>query len=198
MSLNFRNYLCLLMFSIIAAPVWAQQWQLDPETAPKFTITGTSTLSDWEVVCPGVSDMPSTITFNPQKPEQIAEFGFKVPVETMDGGRGSSMNDKIKTAFVSTENPYVQFVQTQPASVTSAGSPGSFTINSTGTLSMAGMDKTVTVQSKAEVIDDALVISGFKNMKFSEFNMTPPSAMFGQIKTHDDIVVSYELRYIKQ
>ena len=108
------------------------------------------------------------------------------------------MNDKIKTAFVSTEHPYVQFVQSQPASVTSTGNPGTFTINSTGTLSMAGMDKTVTVQCKAEIIDDALVISGFKNMKFSEFNMTPPSAMFGQIKTHDDIVVSYELRYIKQ
>lgn len=198
MSLNIRNYLCLLMFSIVVAPVWAQQWQLDQENAPKFSITGTSTLSDWEVVCPGVSDMPASLTLDPRKPEQIAAFGFKVPVETMDGGRGSSMNDKIKTAFVSTENPYVQFVQTQPANVTSSGETGAYTINSTGTLSMAGIDKTVTVECTAVVNDDTLVISGFKNMKFSEFNMTPPSAMFGQIKTHDDIVVSYEFRYIKQ
>jgi hypothetical protein len=186
------------MFSIMVAPVWAQQWQLDPESTPKFSITGTSTLSDWEVVCPGVSDMPTSLSFDPNKPGKITAFGFKVPVETMDGGRGSSMNDKIKTAFVSTENPYVKFEQTKPADVIKSGGSGNYTINSTGTLSMAGMDKTITVECAAVVEGNTLVISGFKNMKFSEFNMTPPSAMFGQIKTHDDIVVNYEFRYIKQ
>jgi hypothetical protein len=198
MRLNTGSTICILLLVLTVTHLSAQQWKLDQEHAPKVSVTGTSTLSDWEVTCPGVSDVPALLTFDPQKPEQITEFGFKVPVETMDGGRGASMNDKIKTAFVSTEHPYVQFSQSQPASITSSGNPGEYTINSTGTLSMAGVDKTINVQCTAVVKDDILVISGFKDMKFSEFNMTPPSAMFGQIKTNDDIVVSYQFRYLKQ
>ena len=198
MTFILRSVLCMLMVTITVVHLSAQQWKLDKDNLPKVSITGTSTLSDWEVVCEGVTGMPDQLDFDSSKPSQIIDFGFKVPVETMDGGRGASMNDKIKTAFESTTNPYVTYSQTEPAKVTRSAGSDEFKISSTGTLSMAGLDKSITVECLAVITDGVLVISGFKDLKFSEYKMAPPTAMFGQIKTHDDIVVNYEFRYLKQ
>jgi hypothetical protein len=176
----------------------AQNWKLDPDSAVLVDITGTSTLHDWKVTCPGVQDAPQQISFNPDEPGQIAEFGFKVPVDSMDGGRGASMNTKTYNAFQSSQNPFVQYQQNQPATITKTAESGVFTITSMGTLSMAGVDKSVTVKCTGTIKNETLVITGSKDLKISDYGMVPPSAMFGQIKTHDDVTVNYEFRYIKQ
>ena len=188
--------LCMAGTGLLSAQI--QNWKLDADSVVLVDITGTSTLHDWKVTCPGVQDAPQQISFDLGGPGQIAEFGFKVPVETMDGGRGSSMNTKIKDAFQSSNHPFVQYQQNQPATITETSEQGVFTITSMGTLSMAGVDKSITVKCSGTINNGTLVITGSQDMKISDFGMVPPSAMFGQIKTHDDVTVNYEFRYIKQ
>ena len=198
MKSPIKNLYCLvgiLLAGSICYSANAQTWQLAPDSAVQVSITGTSTLTDWKVVSSGIQGVPGQLTIS-EEPSQIGAFGFKVPVAGMDGGRGSSMNDKILDAFKSSENPFVEYTQTQPAKVTKSGD--TYTITSTGTLAMAGTTKTVTVESTGVVKNGMLIISGYKDVKMTDFNMTPPSAMFGQIKTHDDVVVNYEFRYVKK
>ncbi len=185
----------MLLVSVI--PLWGQQWQLDHESSPEITISGTSTLTDWTVTCANVQDTPDQLNLDLQNPGQIAEFGFKVPVANMDGGRGSSMNDKILNAFQSSQHPFVEYQQTSPARVSVPDQSGAVTITSSGNLSMAGATKAVEIKSTAVIKDGKLLISGSKDIKMSDFGITPPSAMFGQIKTNDDVVVSYQFQYIK-
>jgi hypothetical protein len=185
----------ILLAGSFCYTVKAQAWQLAPDSAAQVFVTGTSSLTDWKVTSSDVTGVPEQLVFSDDE-KQITSFGFKVPIEGMDGGRGSSMNDKILTAFKSAENPFVEYNQTEPANVTKSGN--TYTITSTGTLSMAGTSKTITVVSTGVVKNGVLIITGFQGVKMSDFNMTPPSAMFGQIKTHDDVVVNYEFRYLKQ
>jgi len=188
-------YLLMPFWLISVGLIQAQAWKLAADSAIEISITGTSSLHDWKVTSSDVQGVPTQITLgNDQK--QIAFFSFKVPVEEMDGGRGSSMNNKILEAFKSTEHPFVQYTQTGSADVVKSGE--SHTISSTGTLSMAGVDKPISVICTATVKNGELIISGNQKIKMTDYNMIPPSAMFGQIKTHDGVVVNYQFRYVKQ
>ena len=201
MIFKSRLFLCLMLIFLVGTgyhTAQAQNWKLDPESPVLVEITGTSTLHDWKVISPGTQEVPTQLSFNLKDPSQIIEFGFKVPVDSMDGGRGSSMNTKIFDAFQSSKYPFVHYHQNQPATLTETSEPGVFDITSVGTLSMAGTDKPITMKCTGTIKDGTLVIAGSKRLKISDFGMIPPTAMFGQIKTNDDVVVSFEFRYIKQ
>lgn len=171
-----------------------QTWQLDKDFAPQITITGTSTLHDWEVTCSGVDGVPQTLVFDKSNPG-IDNFGFKVPVGSMDGGRGASMNDKIYAAFKSSQNPYIVYQQTQRATIISGNEPASYSLSSQGVISLAGQKKDITVTGTAQLENDFLIFKGSHGLKMRDFEMEPPTAMFGQIKTNDDVVVHFEIRY---
>jgi len=194
--MKFSKPLAFAVFLLLSGhAIQAQQWQLDSEKAPGVSVAGTSTLTDWEVSCTEVLDVPAQISFNPPS-GTIDNFSFKVPVKKMDGGRGASMNDKIVAAFQADEHPFIQFQQTAPSQITTNGN--SYTIQSNGTLTMAGTSKSVTVNTTASIEGDKLVLKGNKELKMTDFDITPPSAMFGQIVTNDDIVVNFEFQYLKK
>jgi hypothetical protein len=192
---KFSTIFSLLTFLLIGTGLFsiqAQNWKLDPNAPVKVGITGTSTLHDWTVTCSSVENVPASLNF--EAPGTIEGFGFKVLVDSMDGGRGSSMNAKIYEAFESSSNPYVSFQQSQPATVEKAES--GYTITSMGTLSMAGTEKPVTVKCTGSIENGVLTISGNNQISMSDYGMTPPSAMFGQIKTNNKVTVNFEFRYI--
>ena len=61
---------------------------------------------------------------------------------------------------------------------------------------MAGKEKDISVDVELDEQAGKLIFKGSKKLKMSDFEMTPPSAMFGQIQTHDDITVHFEFRYL--
>lgn len=193
-----RHIFALIFFLLSSQIAVSQQWQLDSDKTPTVEVTGTSTLTDWTVSCADVQEFPTELTFDPNNPERIDQFAFKVPVEGMDGGRGASMNDKILEAFKVTDHPYVQYQQTSPASVKTSEEANTYSISSAGTLTMAGVSKPVTVDCSAKVDGNKLILTGYQSINMSDFDMTPPSAMFGQIVTGDEVVVTYEFQYVKK
>lgn len=170
-----------------------QNWQLDDGSPPEISVTGTSTLHDWKVTSAGITEVPETLSITDGK--AIEGFGFKIPVDSLDGGRGATMNTKIQTAFKSSENPFINYTQTAPAVLSKAPGSGDFDITSKGILSLAGKETPITVLVKGTFKDGLITLKGSKELKITDFEMEPPSAMFGQIKTHDDIVVHFEFQY---
>ncbi len=193
-----KSKLYLTLAAILFAGTISAQTQhlkIDPEFSPQVYITGTSSLHDWKVTGSGILEVPQELDMTPNHESGIPNFSFKVPVDSLDGGRGSSMNNKILTAFNAAENPYITYQQTAPAQVQqNAGSPN-LTVTSTGNLSMAGVQKTINVSVQGQVENGQVIFKGSKPLKITDYAMTPPSAMFGQIKTHDDVVVHFEFRY---
>lgn len=159
----------------------------------EVSIDGASTLHAWKVEAPDVSGYPEEINFNAMGEGTIEDFGFQVAVATMDGGRGSSMNNKIYKALKSDAHPQVSYKQEEGAAY---GSDGSMT--STGTLEMAGVSKSVSVDVVTAIENDKITFTASYPMKLSDFEIEPPSAMFGQIVTKDDIVVNFQFVYQKQ
>lgn len=78
------------------------------------------------------------------------------------------------------------------------GSSADFTASVTGNLSIAGTTKLVdlNVTGKKKSNGD-LVFNGSKKIKMTDFNVKPPSFMFGAMKTGDDVTVTFSTTFSK-
>lgn len=201
---NFTNFLtaprpmmivALGFFTAGLLPAQSQSFQIAEEEAAVISIDGGSTLHDWTVTCDVIKDFPSDLSLTISEDGQVESFGFSVIVENMDGHRGPIMNNKIKNAFKADEHPQITYRQTEPAAITSVDSDGGFTLVSTGILQMGGVEKEISVEVSGEMKDGQLIFSGSKPLKMTDFQIDPPSAMFGQIQTHDEVTVNFTFRY---
>lgn len=183
--------LFLLIFSICCLSATAQS-TYTVDTIPTISIKGTSTLHDWTVQAGAVADYPTNLTLEIADGATIDSFSFSVPVANLDGGRGPSMNAKIQKAFVMETNPTINYRQNGVATITTGN-----TITSSGILKMAGVAKDMEVVLSVSEEEGLLILKGSKDLKMTDFGMTPPSAMFGQIQTADDITVHFEFVYKK-
>ena len=189
-------FLFLFFSFAITGIVSAQEgtYTIDKETPFEVYVSGSSTLHDWKATVATVTDYPASLIIGK---EAIENFGFKVEVASMDGGRGSTMNGKIYKALKSETHPQITYEQKSAAAI-KALPGGEFKLTSTGVLSIGGKEKTVTVEVMGTKKDGKLVLQAAKPLKLSEFEIDPPSAMFGQIQTHDDVTVHFTFNYLAQ
>ncbi|MFT4566531.1 MAG: hypothetical protein ACI9FN_001492 [Saprospiraceae bacterium] len=172
-------------------------YSISTETiVPEISVTGTSTLHGWKATAAEISDFPNSLSLDLTKESVIENFGFSVTVESLDGGRGSAMNEKIFKAFSSEENPQIIFKQTESLSLPILADGEQVSLNISGVISMAGQSADVSIPVNVEMKEDNLLFSGEQPLKMSAYGITPPSAMFGQIVTDDDIVVHYSFPYM--
>ncbi|MEM6319042.1 MAG: YceI family protein [Bacteroidota bacterium] len=185
----------LLLSFIFPSYLSAQVYEAATENSVMMTVTGTSTLHGWTVTANEVKDVPSSITISDEK--TIDDFRFGVVINSMDGGRGATMNTKIKNALQATEHPVITYEQSETAKITDQQEDGTFTLVSKGVLKMVGQEKPVSITVQGQQTAEGLILKGSHPLTFSEFDIEPPSAMFGQIVCGDDIAVNFEFKYSK-
>ena len=189
-----------LLFLLLGSSLWAQQttYSLDPTST--FSVVGTSTMHDWTATTSEITgeiSLENSLSSLENAPEgnSVGSVSLDITVASLDGGRGKIMNDKIKKALKATEHPDIQYNLTSGTiSEVATEEAGLFTLLTTGTLSMSGAKKEVEISLAGKLLDNqAFSFEGEYAMKMSEFGITPPSAMFGQIQTDDDVVVKFSL-----
>lgn len=189
--------LLLILNMMISNSIEAQSYQLAKDSATIIKVTGTSTLHGWTVIAKEIQDVPSTLAFSGDNDNTIDSFAFGVVVSSMDGGRGSSMNAKITKALQASTHPIINYQQSEPATIKDMDEAGNFKLLSKGVLNMVGLEKAIEIEVIGHKTESGLVLKGSEPLKFSEFDIEPPSAMFGQIVCGDDIAVHFEFRYEK-
>ncbi len=185
-----HNIVIILSLLFIFSNLKSQSFQLSENQS--LSITGTSTLHNWKVDVSEVIGWPNTINVN----SKLEIIELSAEIISMDGGRGASMNGKIQKAFNSTEFPLVTYVQSEPASANVTD--GKVSISSKGVLSMAGTEKEVSFDIIGIIEGSMMTFSGKYPLKMTDFGIEPPSAMFGQIQTDDDVMVVFKIEYIKE
>jgi len=169
-------------------------YTISQDSPVKISVHGTSTLHEWTAKAQKVSDYPEKIKLDPVVGSQIEGFGFSVGSKSLDGGRGSSMNNKISKALLADTHEQITYVQKGSAEVM-AKEDGSMYLISNGVLTLAGVEKEISVEVSFVEEDGTLSLTAVKDFAMSDFNIEPPSAMFGQIKTNDDISIQFEFTY---
>lgn len=182
------NRLSLLALAIgfAGTTLLAQSHQI---SNANFEVEGTSTLHDWTME---TEQLNGTINMSVEgnKISTIDRFDFKLKAESLESGK-STMNDIAHEALKSEDHPMISFKLTNIKSITYSGTTAN--ILASGVLTIAGKSRTVDVKSTGVNNNGTIQIKGSKDLKMTDFDMEPPTAMFGTIKTGDSITINYSL-----
>jgi polyisoprenoid-binding protein YceI len=165
-----------------------------------MTITGTSTLHDWTSK---VNEINGDFVFNndiqnkklPKSGSIVEQIKMVIPVLSIESPRGSTMDKKTYNALKSEENPNMVFeVKSDNIESIIDKSAEKFLLKVTGDLTLAGYTKEITIDLEGQKLPSGqLKFLGAYPIDMVEYEIEPPSAMFGQIKTGKDVVIDFDL-----
>lgn len=193
-----RNPLLLavsLFFSIglLASPstVLAQmEYTLDTES--EISIEGTSTRSDWTVHA-GEIDGSIGIAGDASDPE-VSHGRLTLGSAGIKSGKSTIMDRLMHDALMVDEHPEITYALTQAEQVGPAAADGTYSLNTTGEITLTGTTRDVQIDVTATPLGDGKIrFTGSHAMKMSDYGMTPPTAMFGQLRTADDITIHFDI-----
>lgn len=167
----------------------------------KMTVSGTSTLHDWtsEVnTVNGYVEIGSKMLKKGKvKNGDVLPFvSIVVPVKSIISPRGATMDKKTYNALKSEENPEIKF-DLKDCKVTSS-TDGDFKLNASGKLTIAGVTKDVEFPVDGKFLStEKISFTGAYKLNMVEYDMEPPSAMFGQIETGEEVEIKFELIVLK-
>lgn len=155
------------------------QLQLNTEKST-LKIIGTSSLHDWEMV---VEKFDATGEISET---QIQNLEVQIEAKSMKSGK-SIMDNKAYDAVQADDYSIIRF------------SAKTLTIEGTKILGVGELEiaeKRNEVTFSADIIHNEsaeMRLQGELPLKMTDFNIDPPTAMFGTLKTGDEVVISYDI-----
>lgn len=190
------------VISLLAAFLFIWNWQVKAQesfhlVADKSSaeIDGTSTLHDWnmkttDLKCTAVMGMDGAVV------NSIESVTFSCPAESLKSHESSIMDKKAYKAIKSDKYPEIRFTSDSVENLKSNGSE--FSGDLVGKLQLVGVTKTVKIPFKGKVTDGGhAIVDGSFKLKMSEYGIEQVTAMFGAIKTGDDLTIKYNLEFSK-
>ena len=103
------------------------------------------------------------------------------------------MDNNTYKALRADQHEHITFLLTS-ATVTPIDT-NTFTIRSKGNLTIAGTTKNIEVIAKAVLHEKGVIVTGSKKLKMTDYNINPPTALLGTVKTGNDITVKFSLMF---
>lgn len=162
-----------------------KSYTLDAKT--NFSVLGTSTLHDWEMQSASKTGT-ANLTVADSKLTDINSIDITLPAESIKSEKKSM--DKVAYETLKTDKfKNIKYV------LKSAEKVNETTWNLTGTYTIAGVSKVLKTQVKTTVTNGTVNLQGSNKIKFAEFGMKSPTAMFGAIKTGEDLTIKFNLNF---
>jgi polyisoprenoid-binding protein YceI len=186
MKSKIKTLIAFLAMSVVTVSANAQKaYNLDAKTS--FSVTGTSTMHDWEMKSASRTGT-ANLTVTDSKLVDINSIDITLPAESIKSEKKSMDNVAYET-LKTDKNKNIKYV------LKSAEKVNETTWNLTGTYTIAGVSKIVKTQVKTTVVNGVVNLQGSNKIKFAEFGMKSPTAMFGAIKTGEDLTVKFNLNF---
>lgn len=190
-----------LKFILIIAGLWlasdivAQVLSYSPGPGSYITVTGTSTLHDWEMVSENIRSVAVFNTNGEGSPESVESVTFRLAANTLKSDK-SGLDKRAYDALDVKRHPEIIFSTNGSGNLQKSGEK--FQVNSTGELTVAGVTRQVNVNAVCINGDDErLVCSGTTRLKMSDFQIDPPVMMLGALRTGDEVTIKYNIVYTK-
>jgi polyisoprenoid-binding protein YceI len=181
-----------LVVSTGAWKLYTEQLALQPTS--RLWVEGTSTVRSFscqagEVKATVEASGSNAIARLMTGDKAVESVNVVVPSEKLDCGNGT-MNEHMRKAIKAESAPTITFHVT---SYDLAKEANGVTGNHTGTLSLGGQTKTITVPATGVMDAGALHVTGSYPLTMSDYDLKAPSLMFGRIKVRDQVTVKFDL-----
>ncbi len=184
-----------LAILFMAATVEAQEsFRLDHRNS-EITVKGTSSVHDWEMKATAMS-AKIEVKSNGSGLDEIVNVSFSMPTEKLTSDN-NIMNKKSWDALKSNKHDNIMFDLTSVSGFNSNGS--TFSGTAFGTLTIAGKTKAVSIPFSGNTgNNNALVVSGEEKINMKDYNVSPPTAMLGTLKTGEEVTVDFNMKFIPE
>ena len=182
-----------LMMVFSTQNIWSQTFNIN-NSASKVVVAGTSNIHDWEMTGNDFQGILKAELADGQL-VKIDQLHFAVVAESLKSGKGG-MDKNTYKALKTDDNKRITY-QLQKVNNIDCVSNSSCKVTTTGYLTIAGTKKQVEVVFDAKVAGDKIVLTGEKKIKMTDFQVDPPTAMFGTITTGDEVNVKFNITYLK-
>lgn len=188
----------LLLFTFLSIPAMAQQttFQLQDDSAVR--VDGDSNVRSWgadaETVTGSLTlNTTGDLTLENLTPESFRTLEIAVLVESLDSGtRGLNRNmyDYLKSG----QHPEITFTLREVTQVDADGGQASVLAN--GVVTAAGAEHGVSLTVVAEIVSpNTIRFTGEHEMLMTDFGIDPPTAVFGTVRSADEIVIIYDVTF---
>ena len=156
-------------------------------------LNGTSNLHDWEMKAVSGASAASFVVTN-GKVISLSKLNFLLPVKNLKSGKSGMDNNTYKTLKTDV-NPNISFVLTSATVVSTGGN--NYKLTCQGKMSIAGKTNQTELAATGTYnpADKSFTITGLKKMKMTDYDVKPPTALLGTIKTGNEITISYNLKF---
>jgi len=185
-----RLIIGILLITFSVSAVVSQSTLKIDQSKSSMSILGTSTLHDWEVDVEEFdgymkTDMDATSNTILEGRMVASVKSFKSFKTSMDKVMYEAMNEenypKLTFKYLDIKESYQK--------------DGKTYAEIKGELSIAGTTKVVALLASIEHSTNQVTLIGKKTFKMSEFNIPPPTAVFGTIKSGDEITIVYNFTF---
>jgi polyisoprenoid-binding protein YceI len=158
------------------------------------TIHGTSNLHNWDQKV-GIVSGDGVVSWNKDGSFDLEAINIKIDVHSIKSDNGSIMNNKTYKALKADDYPQIIFTLTMPVKSIQA-KLNEKTISAKGNLTIAGVTKPVGMQVKVFMKEqEILAFEGSQIIKMTDYNVDPPTAFFGTLKTGDEITLNFKTSF---
>lgn len=176
--------LILPMALLMWFPSFAQQsYQLTG--AQQFTVAGTSTIHDWEMIAKAGSSGSAQLSIENGKLAKLTSLAIELPVKSLKSGIGS-MDKNAYEALTIEKYPSIKFEMTECIAINGN------VIKAKGKLTIAGKSQIIPLEVTYSTSGSVIKFKGSHPVLFSDFNVSAPTAVFGTIKTGDELTLAFE------
>jgi polyisoprenoid-binding protein YceI len=186
-----RAALLLAVALLLAPPLQAQQpsrHELLPES--RVWVDGTSNREDWTV---DAKELHGFVVLEPSGAALEARQGrFTVVARRLISEHGVIMDRLMHGALKANAHPDIVYELASAGAVPNG--TARTTLGTQGRVTIAGVTKDMAHDIEVErLADGRLRFTGSVPVLMSDFNMTPPTAMFGALRTGNRVIVHFEL-----
>jgi polyisoprenoid-binding protein YceI len=185
----------LLLITTTSAAQETARVAVAPES--RLWIDGTSNLHGWTCKAEKLEaavelDKAAAAQLAIAPPKALKRVEVKVPVKSLKCGHGG-MDNNLYKALNADASPDISYIMAT-FEVVPGEAKDTFTLKTVGSLTVAGKENQVAMDVTASRLPDGTVkATGMVPIKMTDYGIKPPTAIFGRLKTGDEVKVSFEL-----
>ncbi len=189
---NFRK-LTMTLAAVMTVFQFATAQDLKLNTAAsELTVFGTSNVHDWDIKA---ETMSGTAQFTMENNEitNVGKLQLSIVAESLKSGK-SGMDKNTYKALNTSKHKNITYEMTSCLEVKKI-TASTYEIKTRGNLTISGVTKQVPLTFKAAVDGKKVTLTGETDLKMTTYNVEPPTALLGTIKTGDGLTIKYKAVY---
>lgn len=192
LNTHIKTALYPFLFSLfICGTIGAQQFKIQNINS-SLTVSGTSSLHDWEEVAETYS---GNLSINLENAAILEKLTVTVKAESLKSGKGG-MDKNTYKALKTDSYKDIVFTMKEVSDVVKKNDKD-YSLKVTGNLTIAGERRLIELPLDMEINGGTVTLSGSKKMKMTDFKIDPPKALLGTITTGDEITIKFKTNAIQ-